>query len=138
MTARLWPPASEEAAPFWEASRVGELVLPWCRECERPFWYPRATCPRCLSDAIEWRAATGNGVVYAVSVQHLPGPGRDASDGPYVVVLVDLDEGVRVTANVLECAPDAVHVGMPVRATWEPLSDGRQLLQFAPRESSRE
>jgi uncharacterized OB-fold protein len=138
MTARLWPPASEEAAPFWEASRVGELVLPWCRECERPFWYPRATCPRCLSDAIEWRPATGNGVVYAASVQHLPGPGRDASDGPYVVVLVDLDEGVRVTANVLDCAPDAVHVGMPVRATWEPLSDGRQLLQFAPRESSRE
>jgi uncharacterized OB-fold protein len=39
-----------------------------------------------------------------------------------------------VTGNVLECAPDAVHVGMPVRAIWEPLSDGRQLLQFAPRE----
>ena len=109
-------------------------MLPWCQECERPFWYPRATCPRCLSDAIEWRAATGNGVVYAASVQHLPGPGRDAADGPYVVVLVDLDEGVRVAGNVLECAPEAVRVGMPVRAIWEPLSDGRQLLQFAPRE----
>ncbi len=134
MTARLEPPVSEAAAPFWEATRRGELVLPWCHECEEPFWYPRATCPRCLSDAVEWRAATGNGVVYAASVQHLPGPGRDAADGPYVVVLVDLDEGVRVTGNVLECAPDAVHVGMPVRAAWEPLSDGRQLLQFAPRE----
>jgi uncharacterized protein len=134
MTARLEPPASEEAAPFWEATRRSELVLPWCRECERPFWYPRATCPRCLSDAVEWRSATGDGVVYAASVQHLPGPGRDAADGPYVVVLVDLDEGVRVTGNVLECAPAAVHVGMPVRAIWEPLSDGRQLLQFAPRE----
>ena len=134
MTARLEPPVSEEAAPFWEASRRGELVLPWCRECERPFWYPRATCPRCLSDAVDWRSATGDGIVYAASVQHLPGPGRDAADGPYVVVLVDLDEGVRVTGNVLECAPEAVHVSMPVRAIWEPLSDGRQLLQFAPRE----
>ena len=134
MTARLEPPVSEEAAPFWEATRRGELVLPWCRECARPYWFPRATCPRCLSDAVEWRSATGDGVVYAASVQHLPGPGRDAADGPYVVVLVDLDEGVRVTGNVLECAPEAVHVGMPVRAIWEPLSDGRQLLQFAPRE----
>jgi uncharacterized OB-fold protein len=134
MTARLEPPASEEAAPFWEATRRGELVLPWCRECERPFWYPRATCPRCLSDAVEWRSAVGDGVVYAASVQHLPGPGRDVADGPYVVVLVDLDEGVRVTGNVLECAPAAVHIGMQVRAIWEPLSDGRQLLQFAPRE----
>jgi len=87
-------------------------------------------CPRCLSDIVDWRGATGNGVVYAASVQHLPGPGRDAADGPYVVALIDLVEGVRVMANVLDCAPDDVCVGMPVRATWLPLSDGRQLLQF--------
>jgi uncharacterized protein len=134
MIARLQPPASDEAAPFWEATRRGYLVLPWCRVCERPFWYPRATCPRCLGDVVEWRPAVGDGVVYAASVQHLPGPGRDAADGPYVVALVDLDEGVRVTGNVLECAPETVRVGMRVRAMWEPLSDGRQLLQFAPRE----
>jgi uncharacterized protein len=134
MTARLELPVSEEAAPFWEATRRGELVLPWCRVCERPFWYPRATCPRCLGDVLEWRPAVGDGVVYAASVQHLPGPGRDAADGPYVVVLIDLVDGVRVTGNVLECAPETVRVGMRVRAMWEPLSDGRQLLQFAPRE----
>jgi hypothetical protein len=72
--------------------------------------------------------------VYAASVQHVPGPGRDAADGPYVVVLVDLEEGVRVMGNVADCAPESVGVGLPVRATWQPLSDGRQLLQFAPRE----
>jgi len=127
------PPDSDEVAPFWDATRRSELVLPWCHDCHEPFWFPRAICPRCLSDTIEWRRASGNGVVYAASVQHLPGPGRDATDGPYVVVLVDLDEGVRVMGNVLECAPDDVHVGMPVRATWHPLSDGRQLLQFTPR-----
>jgi uncharacterized protein len=131
MSALIEPPASDDAAPFWEATRRGELVLPWCRACERPFWYPRAICPRCLGDTVEWRSASGNGVVYAVSVQHLPGPGRDAADGPYVVVLVDLAEGVRVMGNVLECAPDDVHVGMRVRVTWHPLADGRQLPQFA-------
>jgi len=131
MSALIEPPASDEAAPFWEATRRGELVLPWCRACERPFWYPRAICPRCLGDAVDWRSASGNGVVYAVSVQHLPGPGRDAADGPYAVVLVELAEGVRVMGNVLECAPDDVHVGMRVRVTWHPLADGRQLPQFA-------
>jgi uncharacterized OB-fold protein len=130
MSALLEPPASEDAAPFWDATRRGELVLPWCRACERPFWYPRAVCPKCLGDAIEWRPASGAGVVYAASVQHLPGPGRDAADGPYVVVLVELAEGVRVMGNVLECAPDEVRVGMRVRVTWHPLADGRQLLQF--------
>ena len=133
MSAFLEPPASDESAPFWEATRRSELVLPWCRDCHRPFWYPRAICPRCLGDTVEWRGASGHGAVYAASVQHLPGPGRDAADGPYVVVLVDLEEGVRVMGNVMECAPDAVTIGLAVRASWQPLSDGRQLLQFVPR-----
>ena len=81
----------------------------------------------------EWRGAGGDGVVYAASVQHLPGPGRDAADGPYVVALIDLSEGVRVMGNVLECPPDDVRVGLPVHVRWQPLSDGRQLPQFAPR-----
>jgi hypothetical protein len=132
MNALMEPPPSDEAAPFWEATRRGELVLPWCRACDQPFWYPRAICPRCLGDKIEWRAASGEGVIYAASVQHLPGPGRDAADGPYVVALVDLAEGVRVMANVLECAPDDAHAGLRVHARWHPLSDGRKLLQFAP------
>jgi uncharacterized OB-fold protein len=128
------PPPSDEAEPFWEATRRGELLLPWCRVCAQPFWYPRAICPRCLGDTIEWRGATGDGVVYAASVQHLPGPGRDAADGPYVVALIELDEGVRLMSNVLECAPQDVHVGMRVRVTWCSLSDGRQLPQFAPQQ----
>jgi uncharacterized OB-fold protein len=132
MAARVEPPASDDVLPFWEATRRGELVLPWCRACRRPFWYPRAICPRCLGDSVEWRPALGKGIVYSVSVQHRPGPGREAADGPYAVALVDLDEGVRVMGNVLECAPDDVHVGMRVRAVWHPLSDGRRLLQFAP------
>src|SRR5690606_29693475 len=51
------PPASEAAAPFWEATRRRELVLPWCTDCRRPFWYPREVCPTCLGVAIEWRPA---------------------------------------------------------------------------------
>jgi uncharacterized protein len=132
VSAFLEPPESDDAAPFWDATRRGSLVLPWCVACERPFWYPRAVCPRCLGDTVEWREATGDGVVYAASVQHLPGPGRDSSDGPYVVVLVDLAEGVRVMGNVSECAPGEVHVGIHVRVTWQSLSDGRKLPQFAP------
>jgi uncharacterized OB-fold protein len=128
----LEPPASTAAAPFWEATRRDELVLPWCTACERPFWYPREVCPGCLGTAIDWRTASGEGEVYAVSVQHRGGPGRSESDGPYAVAIVELAEGVRVMANVVGCPPDDVAVGMAVRATWEPLSDGRKLLQMTP------
>jgi len=70
--------------------------------------------------------------VYAASVHTRPGPGRAAEDGPYVVVLVDLDAGVRLMSNVTGCDPDAVVVGMRVTVTWEPLSDGRHLPVFQP------
>jgi uncharacterized protein len=128
----LEPPASSAAAPFWEATRHDELVLPWCTACERPFWYPREICPGCLGTDIDWRPASGDGEVYAVSVQHRGGPGRNEADGPYAVALIELAEGVRVMTNVVGCPPDDVAVGMAVRATWEPLSDGRKLLQMTP------
>jgi uncharacterized OB-fold protein len=128
----LEPPISEEAIPYWDATREQRLVLPWCTDCNSPFWYPRPTCPRCLHDNIEWKPASGAGEVYAVSVQYKPGPMREATDGPYAVALVDLAEGVRMMTNVVGCAPDAVTVGMAVKVHWYALSDGRHLPFFAP------
>jgi uncharacterized OB-fold protein len=126
------PHESEAAGPFWEATRRDELVVPWCTACDRPFWYPREVCPSCLGTAIDWRPASGTGEVYAVSVQHRPGPGRDPEDGPYAVALVDLVEGVRMMTNVVGCPPGDVTVGMAVQLTWAPLSDGRKLPLMTP------
>ena len=130
------PPADAASEPFWDATRDRRLVLPWCTACERAFWYPREVCPACLgsvaASAIEWRPAAGTGTVHAASVHHRPGPGRDPGGGPYVVALVDLPEGVRMMSNVVGCPPESVSVGMPVRVTWHPLSDGRHLPQFEP------
>jgi uncharacterized OB-fold protein len=77
-----------------------------------------------------WRDDAGDGTVYAASVHSKPGPGRDADDGPYVVVLVDLDAGVRMMCNVVGSPPDDVAAGMRVGIAWEPLSDGRHLPVF--------
>jgi uncharacterized OB-fold protein len=126
------PPADAASERFWGATRDQRLVLPWCTACERALWYPREVCPGCLGSDIEWRPATGTGSVYAVAVHHKPGPGRDADGGPYAVALVDLPEGVRMMSNVVGCPPGSVTVGMAVRVTWHPLSDGRHLPQFEP------
>jgi uncharacterized OB-fold protein len=132
VTALFEPPVSDAGAPFWDATRERRLVLPWCVACERPIWYPREVCPACLGDDIEWRASSGLGSVYAVSVHHLPGPMRDPSAGPYAVALVELAERVRMMSNIVDCEPDTVEAGMAVRVTWHPLSDGRHLPQFQP------
>ena len=132
MTTRFEPKASDEATTFWEATREPRFVLPWCTACETGIWYPRLVCPRCLGTAIEWRETSGAATVYACSIHWKPGTGRAADDGPYVVALVDLEEGVRMMTNVVECPPTDVEVGMPVQLAWEPLSDGRHLPVFRP------
>lgn len=131
-TGRIEPPVTEEAEAFWSATERRELVLPWCTSCERPFWYPRPVCPRCLRPDIEWRPASGRGEVYAVSVMHRPAHPGMADRVPYAVALVHLEEGVRLLSNVVDVDPADVHVGMPVAVTWEPMSDGRNLPVFAP------
>jgi len=124
------------SAPFWEATREGVLLVQWCTSCDRGVFYPRSFCPHCgaPASALEWRTASGRATVYAATTEHRPeATGATFSGGlPYVVALVDLEEGVRMLTNVIGCAPEDVRVGMPVSVTWEALSDGRQLPLFTP------
>ncbi len=131
---RFEPPVGVEAAPFWDATREGRLLVQWCTSCDCGVFYPRVFCPHCAAgaDALEWRTASGRATVYAAVVENRPeAAGAKFSGGePYCVALVDLEEGVRMLTNVVGCPPDEVSCGMPVTVTWEPLSDGRRLPLF--------
>jgi uncharacterized OB-fold protein len=124
---RFEPPASVGGQPFWDGTREGKFLLPWCTSCSEPHWYPREACPHCLSTDLQWREAAGTGTVYAVSVMPKPGNPAMAGREPYAVALVDLDEGVRMMSEVVGGDPCTVAVGDTVTLRWEPLSDGRQL-----------
>lgn len=130
--ARFEPPESDAAAGFWAATRERRLVLQWCLDCERPVHFPRDACPRCLGEELEFRAASGNGTVYAASLMAKPANPSMAGREPYVVALVDLDEGVRMMTNLVGAEPEASRVGLRVRVAWEPLTDGRNLPLFEP------
>ena len=130
---RLEPPSTPTSEPFWEATKEHRLVLQWCTECDRAIFFPRDNCPLCLSSALEWRPATGHGLVASVTVETSSPNPTIAGGAPYAVALIDLDEGVRMMTNVVGCPPGDVTVGLPVQVTWVPLSDGRNLPQFEPR-----
>jgi uncharacterized OB-fold protein len=133
MSARFEPPVSDTAKPFWDATRERRLLLQYCRADGKPIHYPREACPRCLGTDLEWRPASGRGTVYAFTVNHVPGSVKPELPLPYVVALIDLDDGIRMMSNVVGCEPKDVKVGMPVEVTWEPLSDGRHLPVFGVR-----
>ena len=131
--ARFEPPFGDTTTPFWEATKDKKFLVQRCGACDKPIFYPREVCPTCLSsDSLEWRESTGKGTVYAVSVQHRPANPTMADRVPYVVALVELDDGIRVMSNVIGCDPGDVAIGDAVRVTWEELSDGRNLPQFEP------
>lgn len=118
------PPLDRDLQTFWDGTREQQLLLPRCRSCGNAFWYPRPTCPHCLSTDLDWQPSSGTGEVYAVSVMA-------RSDDPYAVVLVDID-GVRLMSNMVDVDASDVHVGMRVELTWEALEDGRNLWLFRP------
>jgi uncharacterized protein len=127
---RLAPTISPESEPFWEATRERRLALQWCTTCDEPVQFPRSFCPSCQHSSLEWRDASGSATVYAVTVNHRPE--AMGEEQPYVVALVDLDEGARFMTNIVGCAPEDVRIGMAVRVSWEVLEDGRNLPLFAP------
>jgi hypothetical protein len=70
-------------------------------------------------------------VVYAFTVVHTPAAPWMADRMPYVTALVDLEEGIRVLTNVVDCDPQQVAVGAPVEVRWQQLDDGRALPLFS-------
>lgn len=103
---------------YWTAAEAGDLVLPHCVLCQAPFWYPRAFCPRCGSEQVEWRTSTGRGRVYSYTVVRRAG-GVWGEHTPFVLAYVELEEGVTIAANLIECGEDELEIGMPVSATFE-------------------
>jgi uncharacterized protein len=121
------PEPTAVSAPFWDATRRRELTMQRCETCNRLVWYPRFVCPHCGGSTLQWERLSGNGVVYAVSVHHRAALPALADKVPYSVVLVDLDDGVRLMSNVFGTAPA---VGDRVGVAWTPLDDGRNLPVF--------
>jgi len=125
------PPPDADSAPYWAAAHDGRLVVQRCTTCGHTQLYPRDRCLVCRGP-VEWVEASGRGTVYSFTVirQNYSRPFRDWI--PYVVALVDLEEGPRVMTNIVECEPDAVRIGMAVRARFEPISDEAGIALFAP------
>lgn len=129
------PHPDPDSAPYWAATLAGRLDLQRCGSCGLVVFYPRARCPRCHADALAWSTMSGRGTVYASTVVYRPADESFAADVPYVVALVDLEEGARLMTRIVDCPPDTVRTGMPVTARFRRVSDEAALPVFAPAET---
>ena len=120
--------------PYWESLRSHALALQWCAACQAPVFYPRPVCPRCLGSHLEWRPASGRGVLHSFTIVHrAPAPELQGAV-PYAVALVDLEEGVRLMATLqdVDPAPEALRIGMPLELVYDDVSAEVTLPRFRP------
>ena len=130
---RFEPKPTALSQPFWEGTTARELRFQRCGDCDAAVWYPRLRCPCCLGDDLRWMRSSGQGSIYTFNVMRRPGNPMMADEVPYVVALIDLDEGYRMLTNITGCAPEAIECGQRVEVAWDvELSDGRRLPTFAP------
>lgn len=122
--------------PFWEAAARKELVSQRCAACNALVWPPRPACAECGSDELRWTPLSGRGTVYSFTViREVVGRGMRGFEPelPFVVAWIDLDEGLRLCSNVVQCSIEEVAIGMKVDAVFEEVAAGTFLPKFKPR-----
>ena len=120
-----WFPRGEEAM-FFRYCVEGRLMIQRCQVCRTHVFPPRSVCPHCHAGTPDWVEALGTGEVHTYSVEMRPAQG----DQPYVLAIVDLDEGVRLLTR-LDCPPEDAFVGQRVGVTFQEL-EGQVVPIFQP------
>ncbi|SEH88949.1 hypothetical protein SAMN04489835_5320 [Mycolicibacterium rutilum] len=128
----MLPPLDEHNRPFWTGGGDGRLLISRCVSCERWVSPPAADCPDCGGELAP-RAVSGRGTVFTYTVNHQPF--NPAVPVPYVVAIVELEEqvGLRLAANIVDCEPDSVHIGLPVQVRFERQGQDAFVPVFMPR-----
>ena len=131
MAQRPRPTMNVDSAFFWEGVEKGELRIQRCKSCATLRHPPRPMCASCQS--LEWDhvVASGRGELYSFVVHHHPPvPGFEP---PFVVAVVELEEGTRIVGNVIEIDPNEVRIGTPLQVCFNRMHDEWTLPLWRPR-----
>lgn len=127
------PEHDPDSLPFWQGCRERRLCIQRCKGCGTHRYPPHRHCPNCRSAEAEWVTLGGRGKIYSWIVVRHPVPAEVyAGEVPYVVALIDLEEGVRMASNIVGCDPSRVHAGMPVEVVFEDVTPEVTLPKFRP------
>ena len=107
-----------------------EEHLSECAACRKIRHYPRPVCDACYSMEVAWIEASGRGRVHTWTVAHHPFHPGFKEELPYIVAIVDLEEGVRMNAQMRGVTPGEMRIGLPVQVTFERTKEGLTLPAF--------
>jgi len=130
--AKYVPVPTPATLPFWEGTQAGELRVQLCDCCGKHVFYPRLRCPECGADALSWVRTSGRARLYSYSISHVAMPGW-AGETPYIIAVVELEEGPRMMTNLVGVPADPAHLtlDMPLEVVFEPRGE-MMLPMFRP------
>lgn len=108
------PVTNPETKPFWDAAAHGKFLIKRCKACGEAHYFPRSICPFCFSDITVWEEASGEGIIYTVSLM------RKSPYGPYAIGYVTLKEGPSVQTNFVDCDIEKLTIGQNVKVVFKP------------------
>jgi len=112
--------------PYFQAAAEGKLLIKKCNACGEVHHYPRALCPFCFSEKVEWVQAKGTGEIYTYSVTRRGGP------VPYCIAYVTLDEGPKMMTNIVDTDLDTIKCGQKVKVVFKKTEGGASVPVFTP------
>ncbi len=124
------PTIGPDNAAFWTAIARHRLALPFCTDCHRTHLPAGPVCPFCLSTALEWREATGRGVLASWTVVHKPLVAAFRADLPYAIAMVELEEGPRLISSLIDADLANLRIGLAVEIVYDDLDADLTLHRF--------
>jgi len=128
------PVITDLTRPFWTAAKNRKLVLQKCQHCGTFNFHPKPWCIECGSRELVWTDAKPMGTVYSFTISRTVAmnyPGWE-KDLPVLLCLIDLDDGARMYAQVTDCSPAEIRIGMRVKVHFEDISDEAGIPKFRP------
>lgn len=124
------PTSNGDSHSYWQAAADERLMLRKCDDCGEVHFMPRLLCPQCWSDKLSWFEATGRGSVHSFTVIRRASDPAFAHLCPYVVALIELEEGPRMMANILGEDALKTKIGKAVTVAFQQRQNDTKVPQF--------
>lgn len=126
------PRPDEASQPFFDGAKQHKLMVQRCSSCGTLMWPVKPWCFHCMSMELEWTQVSGKGTLYSFTLMHQVYHPAFASEVPYNIAEIDLEEGLRILSNIVDCPNSDLKIGMPLIVTFEDVSDDVTIPKFRP------
>lgn len=129
------PVVDRDTAPYWDHLRNHELKLQRCEHCDKFRFPPTPACPHCGELGGDWQTLSPRGKLCTWTEVFHPLDPRLKDEVPFILVLVDMDDGPRIGGRLIGADAAKLHIGMSVVARFDDLDDQLTVVNFEPDKS---